>query len=88
MVTTTASSQPGPGVANTLDGRMTLVTTAERPGDCASLIGMEPNRAVLVASEAGVEDIRVLEMVDGVLVGPMDMSLRSNARIREQGTDS
>src|ERR1039458_1569387 len=62
--TLTGDSHDGPG---------------ERPLlDLSTLIGLSPDDAVAVATDAGFQDVRVLEFVDDELIGAMDMSLRPN----------
>ena len=46
--------------------------------DLSTLIGLSPDDAVVVATDAGFQDVRVLEFVDDELIGAMDMSLRPN----------
>ena len=46
--------------------------------DLSTLIGLSLDDAVAVASDAGFQDVRVLEFVDDELIGTMDMSLRPN----------
>jgi|SRR5664279_1482453 hypothetical protein len=46
--------------------------------DLSTLIGLSPDDAVAVATDAGFQDVRVLEFVDDELIGAMDMSLRPN----------
>src|SRR5664280_392502 len=46
--------------------------------DLSTLIGLSPGDAVAVATDAGFQDVRVLEFVDDELIGAMDMSLRPN----------
>jgi hypothetical protein len=40
------------------------------------LVGMTPDRALKMARDAGVTDIRVLESVNGLTITPMIMDLR------------
>ena len=48
--------------------------------DLSTLIGLSPDDAVAVATDAGFQDVRVLEFVDDELIGAMGMSLRPNRR--------
>ena len=43
--------------------------------DLAGLIGLTPNAAAALAEAKGVKRIRINEVIDGLIPGPIDMAL-------------
>jgi hypothetical protein len=55
-----------------------MLQTQHLDVDPDAFVGLPPDEAEAAAREAGVEQIRVVEFVDGQMVGAMDMALSPN----------